>query len=212
MYSPLSIATIAFSLSAGRIRMQVIVFQFQKGSSFFVCDEDHRNFILKAGVCCPDTHKPDWVCDSQEEMQDYWPRGELGSDEDPWGPQDPPSNSTNVRGSSQLQPNFYTWLGSVHHMTKCNCKVHNNNHHTLPEEPEKAWMSSETLLLLGGKRSIWVGFILSCIALMRFKTGFSIVKPDNFIRYVVNVDCDDKDNDFKNCSTDGKSETDIDEV
>ena len=43
---------------------------------------------------------------------------------------------------------------------------------------------------------------------MKFRTGFSIVKPDNFIRYLVNIDCDDKDNDFKNGSTDDQVETD----
>jgi len=40
--------------------------------------------------------------------------------------------------------------------------------------------------------------------------------PDNFSRYVVNVDCDGEDNfdeiDFENDSTDGENETDIDDV
>ena len=40
--------------------------------------------------------------------------------------------------------------------------------------------------------------------------------PDNFSRYVVNVNCDGEDNfdeiDFENDITDGENETDIDEV
>ena len=51
---------------------------------------------------------------------------------------------------------------------------------------------------------------------MRFKTKTSIVMPDNFSRYVMNVDCDGEDNfddnDFENDSIDGERETDSDEI